>query len=104
MVTRESEWDGYSLSQALAYTAWLKSKCGTCGQTGGFRAVKHDDRDVTWPDGTVARVSAVRCLYCGAEQAVRGDYDKAHEKDERVTGRAMDRDGRLWVAHKPDKS
>lgn len=102
VVEREPEWDDYSVSQALAYAAWRNACCGSCGQTGGFREFPSDARDVTWPDGTKVRVSVLRCLFCGAQDAVRGDWQAQHENDKRIPGQAMDADGRIWVAHRPD--
>lgn len=91
----------------LAYSAVVGMRCDGCGRNDGLRPIPTEkgvttDRDVTWDDGTVVRVSQYRCLYCGAREAVQGVWNNDHQKDERKGG-TLPSDGRMFIPHKPDE-
>lgn len=69
-------------------------RCQSCGQIDTLVPIGTETRDVTWPNGDVYQVTQSRCLACGAREIISRDWAKKHEKDEAITGRYMEADGR----------
>lgn len=56
---------------------------------------EHDDRKV--------EIAQYRCIYCGAADLIRRDWNTRHEKDKPKLGVASPADGRVFVARPPTK-
>lgn len=79
---------------------WEGSRCPTCHNWDALVPLKADLRHVTWEqhDGRKVEVGQYRCVFCGAADLIRRDWNTQHEKDKPVTGQAAPGDGRMFVA------
>jgi hypothetical protein len=87
VVTRESEWNKYAQTSAIALLAPLPS----------------ETRHVTWADhgGRVAEVVSFRCVFCGAADIVKRDFAEKNKDYKTVKGTAAPGDGRMFAARPP---
>lgn len=100
IVTREPEWDDYGRARAMALGESERLRCPTCQNYDALVPLKSDLRYVRWAEHGNRRVEVAqyRCIYCGASELVRRDWEARHEKDKPVEGRAAPGDGRMFVA------
>lgn len=103
IVTRESEWDDYARSLAMALDVFEATRCPSCHNWDALVPLKASLRHVTWEqhDGRKVEVAQYRCIYCGAADLIKRDDHKRHEKDQPAAGTAGWADGRMFVARPP---
>lgn len=100
VVTREPEFDDYTRSRILALGVYEAVRCPNCGNWDALVPLKTATRHVTWDehDGRKVEVAQFRCVFCGAADLIRRDWNAQHEKDKPTTGQAAAGDGRMFVA------
>lgn len=102
-MTRESEWNQYAQTSALALLAHEGRRCPTCQNWDALVSLPTETRHVTWADhgGRVAEVVSFRCIYCGAADIIKRDFVEKHKDYKPITGAAAPGDGRLFAARPP---
>lgn len=105
-MTREPEWDDYTVARVMALAVWEARRCPVCQNYDCLVPLPAARRDVTWDnhDGERFVVEQFRCLACGAADLVRRDWTTAHEKDTPVPGSYLEMDGRMFVARPADEA
>lgn len=86
VVDREPEWDDYSRAEAVASLIVDQFRCRNCGVEGALTEIPKATRHWKWGDGRKFEVTQWRCLACAAEETVRRDFLRQHEKTEPVAG------------------
>jgi hypothetical protein len=103
VVTRETEWNKYAQTSALAFVAHESRRCPTCRNWDALEPMPAETRHVTWAQhgGRVAEVVAFRCIYCGAADIIKRDFAEKQKDHKPVTGHASPGDGRMFAARPP---
>jgi hypothetical protein len=99
-VTRESEWDDYTRSRALALLAYESQQCPTCRSFGTLVPVSGPAFPVRWDeyDGKRFEVRKVRCLSCASSAAVQRWWSEQLGDKKPISGEAAPGDGLMFTA------
>lgn len=102
-MTRESDWNKYAQTSAIALLAHESRRCPSCRNWDALEPLPSETRHVTWADhgGRVAEVVSFRCVFCGAADIVKRDFAEKNKDYKTVKGTAAPGDGRMFAARPP---